>query len=74
MRHWQASGLQPHIARGFKVSCDPKFVEKRGDIVGLYMSQPEHALVLCCYGKSQVQALHRTQPGLPMNNDVAVMR
>jgi transposase len=66
MRHWQAHGLKPHIVRGFKVSRDPKFVEKLEDIVGLYLSPPEHALVLCCDEKSQVQALDRTQPGLPM--------
>ena len=66
MRHWQAHGLKPHIVRGFKVSRDPNFVEKLEDIVGLYMSPPEHALVLCCDEKSQVQALDRTQPGLPM--------
>jgi transposase len=66
MRHWQANGLKPHIVRGFKVSRDPKFVEKLEDIVGLYMSPPEHALVLCCDEKSQVQALDRTQPGLPL--------
>ena len=66
MRHWHANGLKPHLVRGFKVSRDPKFVEKLEDIVGLYMSPPEHALVLCCDEKSQVQALDRTQPGLPM--------
>ncbi len=66
MRHWQANGLKPHIVRGFKVSRDPKFAEKLEDIVGLYMSPPEHALVLCCDEKSQVQALDRTQPGLPL--------
>jgi DDE superfamily endonuclease/Homeodomain-like domain len=66
MRHWQANGLKPHVVRGFKVSRDPKFVEKLEDIVGLYMSPPEHALVLCCDEKSQVQALDRTQPGLPL--------
>jgi len=65
-RHWRAHGLKPHLVRGFKVSRDPKFVEKLEDIVGLYMSPPEHALVLCCDEKSQVQALDRTQPGLPM--------
>lgn len=63
-RHWRANGLKPHIVRGFKVSRDPQFVEKLEDIVGLYMSPPEHALVLCCDEKSQVQALDRTQPGL----------
>ena len=66
MRHWQANGLKPHLVRGFKVSRDPAFVEKLEDIVGLYLSPPEHALVLCCDEKSQVQALDRTQPGLPL--------
>jgi transposase len=66
MRHWQANGLKPHLVRGFKISRDPKFIEKLEDIVGLYMSPPEHALVLCCDEKSQVQALDRTQPGLPL--------
>jgi transposase len=65
-RHWRANGLKPHLVRGFKVSRDPLFVEKLEDIVGLYLSPPEHALVLCCDEKSQVQALDRTQPGLPM--------
>jgi transposase len=65
-RHWRANGLKPHLVRGFKVSRDPDFVEKLEDIVGLYMSPPEHALVLCCDEKSQVQALDRTQPGLPL--------
>ena len=65
-RHWRANGLKPHVVRGFKVSRDPKFVEKLEDIVGLYMSPPQHALVLCCDEKSQVQALDRTQPGLPL--------
>jgi transposase len=65
-RHWRKNGLKPHVVRGFKVSRDPKFVEKLEDIVGLYLSPPEHALVLCCDEKSQVQALDRTQPGLPL--------
>lgn len=65
-RHWRANGLKPHVVRGFKVSRDPLFIEKLEDIVGLYMSPPEHALVLCCDEKSQVQALDRTQPGLPL--------
>ena len=65
-RHWRANGLKPHLVRAFKVSRDPKFVEKLEDIVGLYMSPPEHAMVLCCDEKSQVQALDRTQPGLPL--------
>lgn len=65
-RHWRAQGLKPHVVRGFKVSRDPQFAEKLENIVGLYMSPPEHALVLCCDEKSQVQALDRTQPGLPL--------
>jgi transposase len=66
LKVWQAHGLKPHLVETFKVSRDPKFVEKLEDIVGLYMSPPEHALVLCCDEKSQVQALDRTQPGLPL--------
>jgi transposase len=66
LRVWRQHGLKPHRVRGFKVSRDPRFVEKLEDIVGLYMSPPAHALVLCCDEKSQVQALDRTQPGLPM--------
>ena len=65
-RHWRANGLKPHLVHSFKVSRDPKFVEKLEDIVGLYLSPPEHALVLCCDEKSPVQALDRTQPGLPL--------
>ena len=66
LKVWRAHGLKPHLTETFKVSRDPKFVEKLEDIVGLYMSPPEHALVLCCDEKSQVQALDRTQPGLPL--------
>lgn len=65
-RHWRRLGLKPHLERTFKVSRDPKFVEKLEDIVGLYRSPPENALVLSCDEKSQVQALDRTQPGLPL--------
>ena len=65
-RIWKKQGLKPHRVKKFKVSRDPKFAEKLEDIVGLYMSPPEHALVLCCDEKSQIQALDRTQPGLPM--------
>ena len=65
-RIWKKRGLKPHRVKKFKVSRDPKFAEKLEDIVGLYMSPPEHALVLCCDEKSQIQALDRTQPGLPM--------
>jgi transposase len=66
LRIWRANGLKPHLVETFKVSRDPHFVEKLEDIVGLYLSPPEHALVLCCDEKSQVQALDRTQPGLPL--------
>lgn len=66
LRVWRAHGLKPHRVESFKVSRDPKFVEKLEDIFGLYLSPPEHALVLCCDEKSQVQALDRTQPGLPL--------
>lgn len=65
-RVWKANGLQPHRSRTFKVSNDPHFVEKMIDVVGLYVDPPEHALVLCCDEKSQIQALDRTQPSLPM--------
>jgi transposase len=65
-RVWRAHGLKPHLARTFKVSNDPRFVEKLEDVIGLYLNAPEHALVLCCDEKSQVQALDRTQPGLPL--------
>src|SRR5215207_9693162 len=63
---WREHGLKPHLARTFKVSNDPRFVEKLEDVVGLYLNVPEHAIVLCCDEKSQVQALDRTQPGLPL--------
>ena len=65
-RVWQAFGLQPHRQRHFKLSTDPFFVEKVRDIVGLYLSPPEDAVVLCVDEKSQIQALERTQPMLPM--------
>ena len=65
-RVWKANGLKPHLARTFKVSNDPHFVEKLSDVVGLYVDPPEHALVLCADEKSQIQALDRTQPGLPL--------
>jgi transposase len=65
-RIWHAFGLQPHRSETFKLSSDPLFVEKVRDIVGLYLSPPERAIVLCVDEKSQVQALDRTQPLLPM--------
>ena len=58
--------LQPHRSKAFKLSNDPLFIEKVRDIVGLYLQPPTHALVLCVDEKSQIQALERTQPGLPM--------
>src|SRR3970282_2093431 len=65
-RIWDAHGLQPHRVKTFKLSRDKRFVEKLTDVVGLYLNPPAKALVLCVDEKSQVQALDRTQPGLPM--------
>jgi transposase len=65
-RIWRAFGLQPHRTDTFKLSPDPLLIEKVRDIVGLYMNPPDHALVLCVDEKSQIQALDRTQPLLPM--------
>jgi len=65
-RVWKAFGLQPHRQKHFKISTDPFFVEKVRDIVGLYLNPPDHAIVLCVDEKSQIQALDRTQPLLPL--------
>jgi len=65
-RIWHSHGLKPHRIESFKISNDPEFAEKLEDIVGLYLNPPEHALVLCVDEKSQIQALDRTQPGLPL--------
>jgi transposase len=65
-RIWRAHGLQPHRVRQFKLSNDPEFVDKLRDIVGLYVDPPAHAVVLSVDEKSQIQALDRTQPGLPL--------
>lgn len=65
-RIWKQHGLKPHLIRSFKLSRDPRFVEKLQDVVGLYLNPPDHALVLSVDEKSQIQALDRTQPGLPM--------
>jgi transposase len=65
-RIWQSHGLQPHRIKQFKLSRDPKFLEKLTDVVGLYLNPPEKAIVLCVDEKSQIQALDRTQPGLPL--------
>lgn len=71
---WRAFGLQPHRSESFKLSSDPFFVEKVRDIVGLYMAPPERALVLCVDEKSQIQALDRSQPLLPMRPGQAERR
>jgi transposase len=65
-RIWRAHGLRPHRVRGFKLSKDPRFAAKLRDIVGLYVDPPAHAVVLSVNEKSQIQALDRTQPGLPI--------
>lgn len=65
-RIWRKHGLKPHLIKTFKLSRDPQFAEKLEAIVGLYLNPPEHALVLCCDEKSQIQALDRTQPSLPL--------
>ena len=67
-RIWRAFGLQPHRVETFKLSTDPDFVAKVRDVVGLYMAPPDRALVLCVDEKSQIQALDRTQPLLPMRS------
>jgi len=65
-RIWKQHNLKPHLTKTFKLSRDPRFVDKLQDVVGLYMNPPEKALVLCVDEKCQIQALDRTQPGLPM--------
>ena len=65
-RIWRAHGLKPHLARTFKLSTDPKFVEKLRDVVGLYADPPERAVVFAFDEKSRIQALDRTQPELPL--------
>lgn len=65
-RLWQLHNLKPHLSRTFKLSRDPKFLEKLTDVVGLYLNPPQKAVVLCVDEKSQIQALDRTQPGLPL--------
>ena len=63
---WRSHNLKPHLSDTFKLSRDPRFLEKLTDVVGLYLNPPQHALVLCVDEKSQIQALDRTQPGLPV--------
>ncbi len=65
-RLWQLHNVKPHLHRTFKLSRDPQFVEKLTDVVGLYMNPPDKAVILCVDEKSQIQALDRTQPGLPL--------
>ena len=65
-RIWHAHSLKPHLVKSFKVSRDKDFVAKAADVVGLYFNPPDKALVLCVDEKSQIQALDRTQTGLPM--------
>jgi transposase len=73
-RIWRAFGLQPHRIESFKLSTDPDFVAKVRDVVGLYVAPPEHAVVLCVDEKSQIQALDRSQPMLPMRPGRAARR
>jgi hypothetical protein len=68
-RIWRAHGLRPHLVETFEVSNDPEIVEKLEAIVGLYLNPLEHAIVLCVDGQSQIQALDRTQSGLPLKRD-----
>lgn len=64
---WKAAGLKPHRLETFKISNDPDFADKVVDVIGLYMNPPDNAMVLCVDEKTQIQALDRTQPGLPLN-------
>ncbi len=74
LRIWRAFGLRPHRSETFELSKDPLFIEKVRDITGLYLDPPERALVLCADEKSQIQALDRTQPVLPMSLGVPEKR
>ena len=65
-RIWRAFGLKPHLTESFKVSSDPQFIDKVRDVVGLYLNPPEAAVVLCADEKTQIQALDRTAPALPL--------
>src|SRR5467141_4069607 len=73
-RIWRAFALQPHRVEGFKLSKDPRFIEKVRDIAGLYLNPPDRALVLCVDEKAQIQALDRSQPLLPMRPGQAERR
>jgi transposase len=63
---WRSHNIKPHRSKTFKLSRDPKFLEKLSDVIGLYLNPPDQAIVLCVDEKSQIQALDRTQPGLPI--------
>ena len=65
-RIWKQHNLKPHLTKTFKLSRDKRFIEKLHDVVGLYLNPPDKSLVLCVDEKSQIQALNRTQPGLPL--------
>src|SRR5205823_9712367 len=65
-RVWRENEIKPHLTRVFKLSADPNFETKVWDVIGLYLNPPERAVVLCCDEKSQIQALQRSQPGLPL--------
>ena len=65
-RIWQDHQIKPHLTKSFKLSRDPRFLEKLTDVVGVYLTPPQNAVVLCVDEKSQIQALDRTQPGLPL--------
>src|SRR5438034_1695460 len=69
-RIWQLPNLKPPLSRTFKLSRDPKFIEKLTDVVGLYLNPPQKGIVLCVDEKSQIQALDRTQPGLPLKKEI----
>lgn len=73
-RVWRAFGLKPHLSQTFKLSNDPNFIEKVRDVVGLYLDPPDKALVLCVDEKTQIQALDRTQPMLPMTHGLPETR
>ena len=72
-RIWQEHELKPHRQKTFKLSRDAKFLEKLLDVVGIYLNPPQHAIVLCVDEKSQIQALDRTQPGLPLKKGRCVI-
>src|SRR6266545_4423126 len=66
VRLWRGHNIKPHRSETFKLSRDPRFLEKLTDVIGLYLNPPDRAIVLCVDEKSQIQALQRTQPGLPL--------